>query len=80
MYLVAFENILKVIPHLFSKMTQRSHYVTQPRFFTSRARNFVSYFIHGYDTLWAYPSVAQLKKSLLLTFLFHTSCGPVDVA
>ena len=38
----------------------------------SRIINFVSYFIH---TLWAYPSVIQLKKLTLLTFSFYTSFG-----
>ena len=34
----------------------------------------MSYFIH--DTLWAYPSVIQLRKKLtLLTFSFYTSFG-----
>ena len=37
-------------------------------FSPSRIRNFVSYFTH--DTLWAYPSVTQLKKLMLLTFHF----------
>ncbi len=33
----------------------------------------MSYFIH--DTLWAHPSITQLKIPLLLTFPIHTSSG-----
>ena len=40
-------------------------------FSTSRARNFVSSFIH--NILWTYLRVTQLKKILLLNFLFHIS-------
>ena len=63
-YLVGFEHILKGMPHLSSEKVQWLYYATL--FSPSRIRNFVSYFIH--DTLWAYPSVTQLKKLMLL---FH---------
>ena len=42
-------------------------------FSPSRIRNLVSYFIH--DTLWAYPSVTQLEKLMLLTFSLYASFG-----
>ena len=70
-YLVGFERILKGMPHLSSEKVQWLYYATS--FSPSRIRNFVSYFIH--DTLWAYPSVTQLKKLMLLTLSFYTSFG-----
>ena len=38
-------------------------------FSPSRIRNFVSYFIH--NTLWAYPSVTQLKKLVADFFILY---------
>ena len=57
MYFVGFEQILKAMPHLLSEKVLRHATSFSPRMI----RNFVSYFIH--DTLWAYPSVTQLKKT-----------------
>ena len=74
MYFVGFEHIWIVI--IKGKMVVLRHATS---FSPSRTRNFMSYFIH--DTLWAYPSVTQLKKtkhkkkSLLLTFSIHTLFG-----
>ena len=72
---VGFEHILKVMPHLSSEKVQRSYYVTQPRFPQVGLGISCPILIFIHDTLWAYPSVTQLKKLMLLTFSFYTSFG-----
>ena len=53
------------MPHLYEKR-YNGHITSRDLVSPSRIRNFLSFVIH--DTLWAYPSVTQLKNLMLL---FH---------